>query len=246
MLGKLSTFSPAVATLKQDFFNTDPFWISLKKDVKVFVLGRNTLSYKDKNTNAEGSIDISFVSTDYHVPFSNYARSGYIPTSLLNFGNFQPVNAFLPAIQHLTISKKEIEKGNKPFKKWWIKKQKESKESKSKESVPSTTIEQPSIENVKRKSKKKDEKKDENKSKKRVKKEGGSIKKSKKRVSAKKSYRKKSKKRISPKKKICRENKIGRVMKEFKSGKLKMKSGKIVTNRKQAIAIALSESDKYC
>ena len=62
----------------------------------------------------------------------------------------------------------------------------------------------------------------------------------------KKSYRKKSSKRLSRKKKACKRNKISRVMREFKIGKLKMKSGKVVVNRKQAIAIALSESDKYC
>ena len=39
------------------------------------------------------------------------------------------------------------------------------------------------------------------------------------------------------------QKKIGKVMKEFKKGKLKTgKSGKIVKNPKQAIAIALSEA----
>ena len=40
-------------------------------------------------------------------------------------------------------------------------------------------------------------------------------------------------------------SKVSKVMKEFKSGKLKSgKSGKKVTNRKQAIAIAMSEARK--
>ena len=38
------------------------------------------------------------------------------------------------------------------------------------------------------------------------------------------------------------ESKIKKVMKEFEEGKLKSSSGSIVTNRKQAIAIALSEA----
>jgi hypothetical protein len=39
--------------------------------------------------------------------------------------------------------------------------------------------------------------------------------------------------------------KVSKVMKEFKSGKLKSgKSGKKVTKRKQAIAIAMSEARK--
>jgi len=41
------------------------------------------------------------------------------------------------------------------------------------------------------------------------------------------------------------QSKVGKVMKEFKSGKLHSgKSGKIVKNPKQAIAIALSEAGK--
>jgi hypothetical protein len=41
------------------------------------------------------------------------------------------------------------------------------------------------------------------------------------------------------------ESKASKVMKEFKSGKLKSgKSGKKVTNKKQAIAIAMSEARK--
>lgn len=38
------------------------------------------------------------------------------------------------------------------------------------------------------------------------------------------------------------ERKIGKVMGEYKSGDLKSSSGDPVTNRKQAIAIALSEA----
>lgn len=36
-------------------------------------------------------------------------------------------------------------------------------------------------------------------------------------------------------------SKVEKVMKEYKSGKLKSSSGKKVTNQKQAVAIALSE-----
>jgi hypothetical protein len=38
------------------------------------------------------------------------------------------------------------------------------------------------------------------------------------------------------------KEKVGKVMKEFQSGKLKSSSGKKVTNPKQAIAIGLSEA----
>ena len=38
------------------------------------------------------------------------------------------------------------------------------------------------------------------------------------------------------------QNKIGKVMDEFKQGKLKSSSGDKVTNRKQAIAIGISEA----
>lgn len=38
------------------------------------------------------------------------------------------------------------------------------------------------------------------------------------------------------------QEKVGEVMHEFKEGKLKSGSGKKVTNRKQAIAIGLSEA----
>lgn len=38
------------------------------------------------------------------------------------------------------------------------------------------------------------------------------------------------------------QEKIGEVMKEFKDGKLKSGSGKKVTDRKQAVAIGISEA----
>ncbi|MDQ3052194.1 MAG: DUF6496 domain-containing protein [Bacteroidota bacterium] len=38
------------------------------------------------------------------------------------------------------------------------------------------------------------------------------------------------------------QNKVGEVMEEFKKGKLNSSSGDKVTNRKQAIAIGLSEA----
>jgi hypothetical protein len=44
------------------------------------------------------------------------------------------------------------------------------------------------------------------------------------------------------KKQVTRPGKIKKVMGEYKSGKLKTSSGKKVTNRKQAIAIALSQA----
>ncbi len=40
------------------------------------------------------------------------------------------------------------------------------------------------------------------------------------------------------------QKKIGKVMGEYKAGKLKSSSGKKVSNPKQAIAIALSEAGK--
>lgn len=40
------------------------------------------------------------------------------------------------------------------------------------------------------------------------------------------------------------QEKIGEVMHEFKEGNLKSSSGKKVTNRKQAIAIGISEADQ--
>jgi hypothetical protein len=44
----------------------------------------------------------------------------------------------------------------------------------------------------------------------------------------------------------CRSAKIKRTMHEFKTGDLKLVNGKVVTNRKQAIAIALSQANRYC
>ncbi|AZA46950.1 hypothetical protein EG346_01415 [Chryseobacterium carnipullorum] len=38
------------------------------------------------------------------------------------------------------------------------------------------------------------------------------------------------------------QDKVGKVMHEFKEGKLKSSSGEKVTNRKQAIAIGISEA----
>jgi hypothetical protein len=52
----------------------------------------------------------------------------------------------------------------------------------------------------------------------------------------------KLKKRVSK----CRQSKIGRTMGEFKRSKLKLRNGRIVTNRRQAIAIALSQADRKC
>lgn len=40
------------------------------------------------------------------------------------------------------------------------------------------------------------------------------------------------------------QDKIGDVMKEFKEGKLKSSSGEKVTDRKQAIAIGISEAEQ--
>lgn len=51
-------------------------------------------------------------------------------------------------------------------------------------------------------------------------------------------------KKIKPKSKVEKKNKIKKVMEEFKEGKLKSgsKKGPEVTNPKQAVAIAMSES----
>ncbi|MBW7676222.1 DUF6496 domain-containing protein [Chryseobacterium chendengshani] len=38
------------------------------------------------------------------------------------------------------------------------------------------------------------------------------------------------------------QEKVGKVMKEFKDGKLKSSSGKKVTDKKQAVAIGISEA----
>ena len=40
------------------------------------------------------------------------------------------------------------------------------------------------------------------------------------------------------------DKKVKKVMKEYKSGKLKSGSGKTVTDKKQAVAIAMSEAGK--
>jgi len=50
--------------------------------------------------------------------------------------------------------------------------------------------------------------------------------------------------KIKPKTKAAKKRKVGKVLGEFKSDSLKSSSGKKVTNRKQAIAIALSEAGK--
>lgn len=49
-------------------------------------------------------------------------------------------------------------------------------------------------------------------------------------------------KKYTTKKHPVGQAKIGIVMREFKKGKLRSGSGKIVKNRKQAIAIAMSEA----
>ena len=43
-------------------------------------------------------------------------------------------------------------------------------------------------------------------------------------------------------KKMAGKKKVGKVMSEYKSGTLKSSSGKKVTKRKQAVAIAMSEA----
>jgi len=48
--------------------------------------------------------------------------------------------------------------------------------------------------------------------------------------------------RSSIRKQVTRPGKVKKVMGEYKRGKLKSSSGKKVTNRKQAVAIALSEA----
>lgn len=40
------------------------------------------------------------------------------------------------------------------------------------------------------------------------------------------------------------QDKVHKVMREYKAGKLKSSSGDKVTNQKQAVAIAMSEADK--
>ena len=48
------------------------------------------------------------------------------------------------------------------------------------------------------------------------------------------------------KEKACTKKKMSIVMGEWKRKKLKMRSGKRVTNYKQAVAIGLSEARRYC
>jgi len=50
--------------------------------------------------------------------------------------------------------------------------------------------------------------------------------------------------KAKPKTKAGKQRKIGKVLGEFKSGSLDSSSGKKVTSRKQAIAIAMSEAGK--
>ena len=50
--------------------------------------------------------------------------------------------------------------------------------------------------------------------------------------------------KMKPKTKAGKKRKMGKVMGEFKSGSLDSSSGKKVTSRKQAIAIAMSEAGK--
>jgi hypothetical protein len=47
-----------------------------------------------------------------------------------------------------------------------------------------------------------------------------------------------------PRKQTKGDRKLSKVLREYKSGDLKSSSGKKVTNRKQAIAIALSEKER--
>jgi len=44
----------------------------------------------------------------------------------------------------------------------------------------------------------------------------------------------------------CQQKKIATVMREYDKGKLKLQSGKKVTDKKQALAIAYSEARKKC
>jgi len=51
--------------------------------------------------------------------------------------------------------------------------------------------------------------------------------------------------RISPKSRVEGREKVKKVMHEFKEGSLKSSSGDAVTDRDQAVAIALSEQRRY-
>ena len=44
----------------------------------------------------------------------------------------------------------------------------------------------------------------------------------------------------------CTGKKVAKVMKEFEKGKLKQRDGKVITNRKQAVAIGLSQAEEEC
>jgi hypothetical protein len=44
----------------------------------------------------------------------------------------------------------------------------------------------------------------------------------------------------------CTSKKVSKVMKEFEKKKLKQRDGKIIKDKKQAIAIALSQAEKEC
>jgi len=44
----------------------------------------------------------------------------------------------------------------------------------------------------------------------------------------------------------CTSKKVSKVMKEFEKKKLKQRDGKIIKNRKQAIAVALSQAEEEC
>jgi hypothetical protein len=81
-------------------------------------------------------------------------------------------------------------------------------------------------------------------SKRKLSKRKGSLRKMSKRKSLLKSKRKRMLKKVLTEQ--CRSAKIKRTMHEFKTGDLKLVNGKIVTNRKQAIAIALSQANRYC
>jgi hypothetical protein len=45
---------------------------------------------------------------------------------------------------------------------------------------------------------------------------------------------------------VCKSDKVSKVMKEFENNELKDRSGKVIKNQKQAIAIALSQAQNSC
>lgn len=67
-----------------------------------------------------------------------------------------------------------------------------------------------------------------------------------KRKTRKQSVKRRSSTRRPSTQKDCKRKKISRTMGEFKRKSLKLRNGKPVTNRRQAIAIALSQADRYC